>query len=91
MGRVFAQMGSMYSWATPEYLLNNMSIEQIMMYYNYGLEFEKHKSIILINQLAIGLLGAEEPKKKKKDYNPNPDKEKFYEKYGDVIKRKGVT
>ena len=88
MGRIFARMGMMYSWATPEYLLDNMSIPQIMMYYEYGLEHEKNKATILTKQIAVGLFGAEEPKKK--DYNPTPDKEAFYKHYGDKIKRKEV-
>jgi len=88
MGRVFSQMGSMYAWATPDYLLDNMSIPQIMMYYEYGMEHEKNKATILTNQIAVGLFGAEEPKKR--DYNPKPDKKAFYDRYGNVIKRIGV-
>lgn len=88
MGRVFAQLGNMYAWATPDFLLDYMSIEQILMYYDYGLEYEKNKATILTNQIAVGLFGAEEPKKR--DYNPKPDKKAFYDKYGNVIKRKGV-
>lgn len=85
MGRIFAQMGSMYAWATPDYLLDYMSIEQIMMYYEYGLQHEKNKATILTNQIAIGLFGAEESKER--DYTSTPDKEKFYKHYGDKIKR----
>ena len=33
-------MGEMYSWATPEYLLYHMSIDQIVMYYERG---QRHK------------------------------------------------
>lgn len=85
MGRVFAQMGMMYAWATPEYLLDHMSIPQIMMYYEYGMEHEKNRATILTNQIAVGLFGAEEPKPR--DYNPEPDKKAFYKKYGDRINR----
>lgn len=85
MGRVFAQMGNMYAWATPEYLLDHMTIEQIFMYYRYGLDYEKNKATILTNQIAVGLFGAEEPKQR--DYNPEPDKKAFYDRYGDIIKR----
>lgn len=88
MGRMFAQMGSMYAWATPDYLLDNMNIEQILMYYEYGLDHERNKATILTNRIAVGLFGAEEPKQR--DYNPKPDKKKFYDKYGHVIKRNGV-
>lgn len=87
MGRIFARMGMMYSWATPEYLLDHMSIPQIMMYYEYGMEHEKNKATILTNQIAVGLFGAEDPNPSKKDYNDKPDKEKFYKLYGDRIKK----
>lgn len=81
-------MGSMYSWASPDYMLKHMSIEQIFMYYDYGIEFEKNKATILTNRIAVGLFGAEETEKPKpRDYNPNPDKKAFYERYGDKIKR----
>ncbi|MFW5981528.1 MAG: hypothetical protein ACOCRU_03015 [bacterium] len=30
-------MGMMFSWASPEYLLNKMTLEQIFMYYDHGL------------------------------------------------------
>jgi hypothetical protein len=75
----------MYAWATPDYLLDNLSFQQIMMYYNYGMEFEENKSNILVNRLAVGFFGVEEPEKK--DYNDTPDKKKFYKHYGDKIKR----
>lgn len=85
MGRVFARMGTMYAWATPEYLLNHMSIEQILMYYEYGMEHEKNKATILTNQIAVGLFGAEE--NNQRDYNPKPDRKAFYDRYGSKIKR----
>jgi hypothetical protein len=31
-------MGLMFAWATREYLLNNMSLDQIIYYYNEGWE-----------------------------------------------------
>ncbi|MFJ5625449.1 hypothetical protein ACIQD3_22730 [Peribacillus loiseleuriae] len=81
-------MGSMFSWATREHLLDHMSLEQIFMYYDYGVEFEENKSNILVSRIAVGLFGAEEPKKpKEKDYDDTPDREAFYKQYGDRIKR----
>ncbi|MBS4191742.1 hypothetical protein KHA94_16250 [Bacillus sp. FJAT-49705] len=78
----------MYAWATPEYMLKHMSIEQIFMYYDYGVEFEENKANILVNRIAVGFFGVkEEPKKQKRDYNDTPDKTSFYERYGDKIKR----
>lgn len=82
----------MYAWASPDFLLDHMSLETVLMYYDYGLEHEEIKSNILVNRIAVGLFGVkEEPKKqKKKDYNDTPDKEAFYKRYGDRIKRPEV-
>ena len=33
-------MGILYSWATKEYLFENMTFGQIIMYLNYGLEIK---------------------------------------------------
>lgn len=82
-------MGSMYAWATPEYLLNHMSLEQILMYYDYGVEFEEQRANVLTHRLAVGFgFVKETPKTRVRDrYNDKPDKQKFYELYGDRIKR----
>lgn len=77
----------MYAWATPDYLLKHMSIEQIFMYYDYGIEHETNKANILVNRIAVGFFGVEEKKPVIRDYNPTPDKSAFYERYGDKIKR----
>ena len=78
----------MYAWATPEYMLERMSLVQIYMYYEYGLEQKEIESNILVNRIAVGFFGAEEPKKSKSiDTNEKPDKAAFYETYGDKIKR----
>jgi hypothetical protein len=37
-------MGIMYAWATKEYLLEQMSFGQIIMYLNYGAEIKYPKS-----------------------------------------------
>lgn len=87
MGRIFARVGSMYAWATPDYMLDFMSLDQIFMYYDYGLEHEENKANILVNRIAVGFFGVEEPKKHQKEYNETPDKEAFYKHYGDKIKR----
>ena len=36
-------MGILYSWATKEYLLEQMSFGQIIMYLEYGLQFKYPK------------------------------------------------
>lgn len=38
MGKIFAQMGMMYAWASPDYMLDAMSLDLIFMYYDYGVE-----------------------------------------------------
>ena len=37
-------MGLMYAWATKEYLLEQMSFGQIIMYLNYGIEIKYPKA-----------------------------------------------
>ena len=34
---MFAHMGMIFSWASPEYMLNKMTIEQIFMYYDHAI------------------------------------------------------
>lgn len=82
----------MYAWATPDYLLDHMSLVQILMYYDYGIEHEKNKSRILVGQLGVGFFGAEEEKPKPKrtvQSDEKPDREAFYKTYGNKIKRPG--
>lgn len=82
----------MYAWASPDYLLKHMSLEQIFMYYDYGIEHEENKATILTNRIAVGFFGAEEETKPKRvDNNPTPDRKAFYDRYGDKIKRPEVN
>jgi len=87
---MFARLGNMYAWATPEYLLDHMTFDQIVMYYEYGQEWEEQKANIMVSRQAIGLFGAKEkpkPKKSAKDNSDKPDKEAFYKTYPNRIKR----
>lgn len=68
-------------------MLDHMSLDQIFMYYDYGLEQKEIESNILVNRIAVGFFGVEDKKPKKRDYNDTPDKEAFYKHYGDRIKR----
>ena len=43
MARLFASMGLLYAWATPEHLLWRMSFGQIIMYHNLGIELKYGK------------------------------------------------
>jgi len=38
MGKIFTQLGMHFAWASPKYLLNEMSLEEIFMFYNYLVE-----------------------------------------------------
>ena len=76
----------MYAWARPDYLLDYMSIEELYMYLDYGLEFEEVKAALLISKINEALGGKKVTRKKGPD-SDKPDKEKFYKYYGDKIKR----
>ncbi|MEK5038905.1 hypothetical protein [Sporosarcina sp. FSL K6-3457] len=77
-------MGSMYAWATPTHMLDYMTLIEIYMYHDHGIEFEKDKANILVSRIAVGLFGAEEPKKK--NVSTTPDLAAFHKRYGDRIK-----
>jgi hypothetical protein len=69
-----------------EYILDNLSLLQLMMIYEYGLEFEETKSVILVNKLAECFFGVKSKKTKSTDINEKPDLKKFRAFYGDKIK-----
>ena len=49
---LIAQLGAMYAWARPDYLLDHMSIDELYMYLDYGLEFEEYRASLIIGKLA---------------------------------------
>jgi hypothetical protein len=65
-----------------EYILDNLTLDLTMMIYDYGIGFEKTKSIILINTYAEAISG------KKKMTGDTPDIKKFKRIYGNQIKTK---
>lgn len=77
---MFAELGAMYAWATPEYLLDYLSIDEVFFYYDKGLLFEQFKSRLLVNEISEAL---QDPKDKKPPRNKSdkPDKKAFYKKY----------
>jgi len=77
----------MFAWATPDYMLQRMTMQQIFMYYEYGMEHEENKANILTNRIAVGLFGAKDKPKKAKVTDDKPDREAFKKAYGDRIKR----
>ncbi len=53
----------MYAWATPEKLLDEMSLEQIILFYRYGWEARETEAQMYWGVLGKALSG-EEPQKK---------------------------
>jgi len=48
---LFAGLGRMYAWATPDRLLD-MPISQLQAYYRAGLEHERVQATVLVNRIA---------------------------------------
>jgi len=76
----------MYAWARPDYLLDHMSIEELYMYLDYGIEFEEIKAALLISKINEAL-GGKKQERKRGPADDKPDKKEFYKHYGDKIKR----
>lgn len=77
----------MFAWATPEHLLDYMSIEEVFYWYDKGLRFEEFKAKILVGVISEAM---EDPKNRKKtSKGDKPDKKAFYSTYGDKIERPG--
>ena len=78
----------MYGW-TPDYVLDGLSFDQILLYHKRGIEFEETKAKILISTYATALNPDHENKNKKVDdpTNEEPDRAAFYKAYGSKIKR----
>lgn len=52
-------MGLMYAWATPGYILDTMSFEQLILFYNKGWEARKTESSIHWGILGQALQGGD--------------------------------
>jgi len=80
----------MTGW-TLDYLLDEISLDQIVMFYEYGYDFEEAKSIILINKLIEAITGkkprSKKSKSKRRTMSDKPDLAKFEKLYGKIIKR----
>jgi len=76
----------MYAWATPEYILDLMSMEQVMMYYEKGIKAVELQAKVFWSILgqAMGNNQQAEPAIIDSD---KPDLEKFSKIYGNMIKR----
>ena len=76
----------MTGW-TPDYILDYLTLQEVFMYWDYGLEFEEFKASILVAKIGQALDGKSESLRKQA--SEKPDRKKFYETYGDKIKRPG--
>ena len=77
----------MYGYKLP-YILDSLTLEQVVMLYDYGIEFEELKAGILISKLSDLLVGKKSKTKPKKDNGEDkPDKAEFYKRYGNRIKK----
>jgi len=77
----------MFAWATPEYLLDHMSIEEVFYYYDQGVQCEDWRAALYakwIGKLFEDKKQAKPPRGKNPD---KPDKKEFYRHYGDQIER----
>ena len=92
-------MALLYPWATKEYLLNEMSIGQIIMYYNLGMETKypsedstdsklKNMSYEQLKALRDEMreegLSTVSELEQKKEQEAAENRQKLIEKYGDI-------
>lgn len=89
----------MYGWASPDYMLDCMTLLEIINYYENGIKFEETKSRILVGTLAEAMNGNEtghtktsspSPQGKRiyrEDPDQTPDRKALHALYGDKIKR----
>lgn len=71
-------------------LLDGYSLDQIIMFYNQGFDWEEIKATVLINKLIEAITGKKsKSSSKSKNISDKPDLAKFYKIYGKKIKQKG--
>lgn len=80
----------MYGATTEEYWLDYQSLDSCMDYWKMGKEFQVEEARILVSTIAQALSGdkmKELPKAIISSTDQKPDREAFYRRYGDQIKR----
>ena len=82
----------MYGWASPDYMLEQMTLLEILNYYESGIKFEETKARILVGTLAEAMNATEHKKVPEKriyreDPDQTPDRAALHALYGDKIKR----
>jgi hypothetical protein len=84
---ILAHMGVMYAWAAPEYLLDRMSMQQVLLYYEKGIEAQKNNAKVFWGVFGQAMNGEKENKQPEIDMDDSPDLQKFHKLYGNKIKR----
>jgi len=79
-------MAFLYSWATKEYLLWNMTIGQIIMYHNRGVDLKWPDPNKTSNGPGLLNKSASELRRMRDEYRTQVDlkKKQLTEKYGDI-------
>ena len=84
----------MYGWASPDYMMDKMTLLEIINYYENGIKHEETKSKILVGILAQAMGGHETGHTKKSEKriyqeepDQTPDRAALHALYGDKIKR----
>ena len=68
-------MGAVYGWATPDYLLNHMTFDQIFTYYQEAWNLADTVSTLFVNKIIIAVVGEDNIKEKiESNKNDGPDK-----------------
>lgn len=87
----------MYGWASPDYMLDQMTLLEIINYYENGIKHEETKSKILVGTLVEAMNATEHKKTSspphqgkriyREDPDQTPDRKALHALYGDKIKR----
>lgn len=80
----------MYKGTTKAYWLDEESLDSCMMFWKYGKECQVEEARILLGVIAEALAGKKPkplPKLIVSSNDQKPDRKKFYQVYGDKIKR----
>lgn len=73
-----------------EFLLDYKSLDDVLEYYDDGLDFEDLKAEILLSKISEALTGKKTRLRKKRDkrsISDKPDLKKFHALYGNKIKK----
>jgi hypothetical protein len=80
---IASQLGQMYAWATPDYLLNHMSLDQWAAYHRLGWDARKTDAQIFWGVLGEAISGDDKTKVKS-------GLDEFRKSHPDGIEKEGV-